>query len=99
MAIPPNLVAEVLAKCGRHCCICRRFRPTQLQVHHITEKSEGGGDELDNLIAICVSCHSDVHTNTKLSRRFTARELKLHREEVFRLVSEGKLPSGAAGTE
>jgi len=63
-------------------------------VHHIVEQKDGGSHELDNLIAICVSCHSDVHTNTKLSRRFTARELKLHRREVYRLVGEGKLPSG-----
>ena len=99
MAIAPNLVAEVLAKCGRHCCICRRFRPTQLQVHHIDEQALGGSDEFDNLIAICVSCHSDVHTNTKLTRRFSVKELMLHRDNIYRLVAEGKLPSGAAGSD
>ena len=99
MAIPPNLAAEVLAKCGRHCCICRRFRPTQLQVHHIDEQALGGGDDIDNLIAICVSCHSDVHTNTKLTRRFSIKELKIHRDNVYQLVAEGKLPSGTAGSD
>jgi hypothetical protein len=49
---------------------------------------------LDNLIAICVSCHCDVHTNTKLTRRFTEKELKLHRDNVCQLVADGKLPSG-----
>jgi hypothetical protein len=65
-----------------------------LQVHHIIEKNQGGTDDLDNLIAICVSCHSDVHTETKLTRRFTTKELKLHRDNVYLLVADGKLPSG-----
>jgi len=92
MSVPSNGAAEVLAKCARHCVICRRFRPLHLQVHHIVEKHEGGTDDISNLIAICVSCHSDVHSNTKLTRRFTTKELKLHRENVHRLVAEGRLP-------
>ncbi len=92
MAVSPDRAAEILAKCARHCCICRRFRPLHLQVHHIVEQSEGGSDEPDNLIAICVSCHSDVHTETKLTRRFTTKELKLHRDNVCQLVADGKLP-------
>lgn len=95
MAVSSNRAAEVLAKCARHCCICRRFRPLHLQVHHIVEQHEGGTDDLDNLIAICVSCHSDVHTETKLTRRFTNKELKLHRDNVYQLVSDGKLPASS----
>lgn len=93
MAVPPDLASQVLSLCARHCCICRRFRPTQLQVHHIREKNQGGTDELPNLIAICVSCHSDVHSNTLLTRRFTEKELVLHREAVYELVSQGRLPA------
>lgn len=92
MAVSEDDAAEILARCARHCCICRRFRPLHLQVHHIIEHSDGGSDEPDNLIAICVSCHSDAHTATKLTRRFTVRELKLHRDAVYALVREGKLP-------
>lgn len=95
MAIPQNLVDEIMVKCGRHCCICRRFKPTHLQVHHIVERNEGGTDEPDNLIAICLTCHSDVHTMTKLTRRFTQKEIKLFREEVFKAVHEGRLPGNA----
>jgi hypothetical protein len=99
MAVSPSRAAEVLAKCARHCCICRRFRPLHLQVHHIVEQSEGGKDDLDNLIAICVSCHCNVHTDTKLTRRFTVKELQLHRENVYRLVADGKLPGGNESTD
>lgn len=92
MAIPQHLVNEIMVKCGRHCCICRRFEPLHLQVHHIVEQNEGGTDDPDNLIVLCLTCHSDAHTETKLTRRFTVSELKMHREAVFKAVHEGRLP-------
>lgn len=82
--------------CGRCCCICRRFAPLHLQIHHIREQALGGTDDPDNLIAVCLTCHSDVHTRTQLTRRFSEAELKGHRDEVFRLVADGKLPAGPA---
>ncbi len=91
MPIPDEVAAEVLSRCGRHCCICRRFRPMHLQVHHIIPESAGGTDARDNLIALCLTCHSDVHTKRPFTRRFTSDELKQHRDQVIRLVSEGKL--------
>jgi 5-methylcytosine-specific restriction endonuclease McrA len=97
MTVPQNLADEILAKCGRHCCICRRFEPLHLQVNHIIPLSEGGTDDTDNLIPVCLTCHSDVHTQTRLTRRFSAEELKQDRDMTFRLVEEGKLPSGEAG--
>jgi len=91
MSVPDDLAAEVLAKCARHCCVCRRFAPLHLQVHHIKEKSAGGEDTFDNLIAICLTCHSDVHAHVAFTRRFTPEELRQHRDSVYRLVKEGKL--------
>lgn len=89
-----EISTKVLADCGRCCCLCRRFRPIQLQVHHIVLKSEGGKDELDNAVALCLTCHTDVHTKAPFTRRFTVEELKAHRENVYQLVREGKLPAG-----
>lgn len=83
--------ADVLFKCGRHCCICRRFRPTMLQVHHIIERQDGGTDEIDNLMAVCLTCHSDAHTTGPFARRFTADELKQHRNRVYEMVRNGTL--------
>jgi hypothetical protein len=93
MAIDEVVAARILVKCARHCCICRRFAPLHLQVHHIKQRSEGGSDDEDNLIAICLTCHCDVHTQTLFTRRFTEQELKGHRDAVYALVSQGKLPS------
>jgi hypothetical protein len=96
VSIPQETADRILARCGRCCCICRRFAPLHLQVHHIIEKGDSGTDDEDNLIATCLTCHSDVHTNTKLTRRFSREELKLHRQNVYGLVAEGKLPGGPA---
>jgi hypothetical protein len=90
-AIPQATADKVLALCGRHCCVCRKFRPLLLQVHHIKEQNEGGGHDEDNLIATCVNCHAEIHTETKLTRRFTHRELKQHRDQVYEAVKAGRL--------
>ena len=54
---------------------------------------DGGSDDEDNLIPPCLICHASTHTKTRLTRNFTANELKQHRDEVYRLVAEGKLPA------
>jgi hypothetical protein len=91
--IPQQLVDKMMVKCGRRCCICCRFRPTKLQVHHIIERANGGTNDEDNLIATCMSCHSDVHTHVPFARRFTQEELKGHRDALVRKVQEGRLPA------
>ena len=89
--IPQELVDRMMVKCARRCCICRRFRPTKLQVHHIVERNQGGTDEEDNLIVVCFSCHSDVHTKVPFARRFSVEELKGHRDALIKMVEQGKL--------
>jgi hypothetical protein len=44
------------------------------------------------LIAVCLTCHCDVHTKVPFTRSFTAKELKGHRDAVYSLVAQGKLP-------
>lgn len=90
--IPPDVIDRMMVKCARRCCICRRFRPTKLQVHHIVERSQGGSNDEENLIVVCFSCHSDVHTKVPFARRFSADELKGHRDALVAAVVEGKLP-------
>src|SRR5947207_15061875 len=84
----------MMVKCARRCCICRRFRPTKLQVHHIRERGQGGTNEEGNLIVVCFSCHSDVHTKVPFARRFSVEELKGHRDALVKMVEEGKLSAG-----
>jgi hypothetical protein len=90
--IPADLADKLMVKCNRRCCICRRFRPTKLQVHHIEERSQGGSNHEDNLIVVCLSCHTDVHSKVPFARRFSVEELKGHRDALVKAVEEGRLP-------
>jgi hypothetical protein len=91
--IPPDLIDKMMVKCARRCCICRRFRPTKLQVHHIIERNQGGTNDEDNLIVTCMSCHTDVHSKVPFARRFSVEELKGHRDTLVRMVEQGVLPA------
>ena len=33
----------------------------KLNVHHILPVCEGGGDEPENLVTLCVDCHKETH--------------------------------------
>lgn len=98
MSIPEKTVAHVLVKSARHCSICRRFSPLQIQVHHIVEQCDGGTHDEDNLLPVCIGCHSLIHTKTQMTKNFTANELKGHRNEVYDMVEKGKLPAQAQVT-
>lgn len=37
----------------------------KLNVHHIKPVSQGGGDEPENLITLCVECHKEIHREIK----------------------------------
>jgi len=52
---------QVLTECGYRCAVptCRNI--LALDLHHIIEVSEGGGDGPDNLIALCPTCHALFH--------------------------------------
>jgi hypothetical protein len=92
--ISSEVIDRMMVKCGRRCCICRRFRPTKLQAHHIIERNQGGTNDEDNLIVTCLSCHSDVHTKVPFARRFSVAELKGHRDAVIKMVEAGTLSAG-----
>ncbi len=36
-------------------------------VHHIKLRSQGGGDEPENLLAVCNHCHTMIHNNVALA--------------------------------
>jgi hypothetical protein len=49
---------EALERDGYHCYICGK--PTNLHVHHIIPREEGGPHTLDNLITLCGGCHRSI---------------------------------------
>ncbi len=59
--IPPRTRREVLSRdrhrCRRPGCTNTRF----LEVHHLTPRARGGGNEPGNLITLCAACHQLAH--------------------------------------
>jgi hypothetical protein len=83
MSFDRSQVAELLALCHRRCCICHRFCGVKMETDHITPKSEGGDDTIDNAITVCFECHAEIHSyNIKhpRGRKFTSEELKMHKK-------------------
>lgn len=55
---------EVLTESGYRCAIptCRSI--LAIDLHHLDQVSEGGGDDVTNLIALCPTCHALHHRGT-----------------------------------
>jgi 5-methylcytosine-specific restriction endonuclease McrA len=56
---PAALRAYRLEMSGEPCMVCERRTGTQ--AHHVTFRSQGGGDVPRNLMWLCLWCHDDIH--------------------------------------
>lgn len=80
----PQLEAKLLVASRHTCCIC--WKSKEVQIHHIVPKELGGDDSEDNLIVICLNCHSEAHTRKDMARNLSPLTLKLYRETWLDLV-------------
>ena len=60
--IPEYLTSVLLSECENRCTLCDRSDNRHLQIHHICPQGIGGTNDFWNLIVICASCHSIIHT-------------------------------------
>ena len=58
-----NVKAYVKARDGYVCQACGSRE--HLEVHHITQRKDGGSDRPANLITLCEKCHTDHHNGKK----------------------------------
>ncbi len=58
-----RLCQQVLERDGWRCQYCGRM--TNLQVHHINQRSRLGDDTEQNLITLCAGCHESLHLYKK----------------------------------
>lgn len=84
----PEAVAQLLADCRRHCCVCLRWCGQRMQIHHIEPKASGGSGDYDNGIPVCLDCHAEIESRSNMGRKFTLTELKEHRDRWFTIVRD-----------
>lgn len=64
-----QLREAVLARAGRCCDFCAfAIDPTDWECHHRRLKSQGGLDEMANLVALHDACHSRLHDDRAMAR-------------------------------
>ena len=64
--IPKKTVLKVFERDGYQCrnIKCNRGYPEDdhaLHCHHIKLKSQGGSDDIENLLTLCWECHNLLH--------------------------------------
>src|SRR5437867_102376 len=79
MAFPEDGVAQLLADCKRHCCVCWRWCGSKIQLHHILPKKQDGPDEIDNAVPVCMDCHAEIESKSNMGRHFSQAELLEHK--------------------
>jgi 5-methylcytosine-specific restriction endonuclease McrA len=60
-----QLRQEVLRRDGWRCQACGTI--SNLEVHHKQSRSHSGEDSAENLIALCATCHAEIHKVTTAS--------------------------------
>jgi 5-methylcytosine-specific restriction endonuclease McrA len=59
-----SLRQKVLRRDGWRCQSCGTM--SNLEVHHKAFRSHAGDDSEENLITLCVRCHTSIHMGTEL---------------------------------
>lgn len=86
MAFSEKVANEAFVRCGRHCCLCGQYAGQKMELHHIHQRADGGSDDFDNCIPLCLNCHAEVkayNTHHPKGRKFTEEELKGHRDKCY----------------
>lgn len=110
MAFPEKVRTKVLLWCDRHCCWCKKACGVNIEVHHIIQ---GGGEDVDNAIPLCLDCHGRVqHYNDghPIGTKYKPEEIRARREQVyeeftrhlvppidFQITQRVRTPQGATG--
>lgn len=86
---------KCLLWCDRHCCLCGEACGTDIEIHHITPKGEGGSNDIDNAIPLCFKCHSDIgkyNKNHPLGTKYKTKEIKSRRDQNYEKYTSHLVP-------
>ena len=93
MPFSPQVKIEVLAACGRCCCICHKFCGIKIECHHIVQEADGGPNTIGNCMPLCFDCHADMLSyddRHPKGTKYRPDELRLHRDRWFSKVSKAE---------
>lgn len=93
--IPPELEAKLLVESRNTCNLCWKSR--EVQIHHIDPVEEGGDNSEENLIVVCLNCHSEAHTAKHMARNLKSQTLRLYKETWLDLLR--RYPFGPPSSE
>jgi len=54
----------IFQEANSRCAFCSESNIDTLEIHHIHERADGGGNEPENLILVCANCHNAITNNT-----------------------------------
>ena len=84
-------VDALFVRCHRRYCLCHRFCGVKIETDHIVPIADGGNNDIDNAIALCFECHTEVHSyniDHPRGRKVRPNELRMHREQWLKICDE-----------
>ena len=94
MPFSPEVKTQMFIRCDRLCCLCRKRCGTNIEAAHIIDEHEGGSNEEENGIPVCLDCHQEIGAyNAKHPKgnKFRPEELRARRDRVYKLVESGQI--------
>lgn len=87
MGFSKDVREEALILSRRCCCVCQEFSGKYVQVHHIIQEADGGSNDLDNAIVLCLRCHGEAgHYNPRhpIGNKYSPEELRKSRDNWWK---------------
>ena len=87
--ISKTLWNEVVAKQKTRCKRCNGvLDPRYIDIHHKKPVSEGGKNELKNLIAVCANCHKILQNKQRLKKKKKKKKKKMKKKPLKQMGRE-----------
>jgi 5-methylcytosine-specific restriction endonuclease McrA len=73
----PSVKAFILERAGGRCELCgvqpflNRYREPFLEIHHVRRLADGGPDVVENAVALCPTCHREMHYGLRRGQLIT----------------------------
>ena len=71
------------------CAACGSTDEASLEYHYLVPRSQGGGDEEENLLTLCPSCRGKAHTSRMVATRSRRGEKALDcARQIARIIAD-----------